>query len=80
VVANSGTGSNYACGWVVLKRGWARGNALMHNGSNTMWYVVMWLAPERNFSVVVATNIAGTDAEQGCDEAASAMGQQRLER
>ena len=71
-------GGNYACGWVVLKRGWARGNALMHNGSNTMWYVVMWLAPERNFSVVVATNVAGTDAEQGCDEAASAMGQQWL--
>ena len=66
-------GSNYACGWVVLKRGWAGGNALMHNGSNTMWYVVMWLAPIRNFSVVVATNVAGTDAQQGCDEVASAM-------
>ena len=34
-------GGDYACGWVVLKRGWAGGNALMHNGSNTMWYVVM---------------------------------------
>ena len=42
-------------------------------GSNTMWYVVMWLAPERDFSVVAATNIAGSDAEQACDEAASAM-------
>ena len=38
-----------------------------------MWYVVMWLAPERNFSVIAATNIAGSDAEQACDEAASAM-------
>jgi CubicO group peptidase (beta-lactamase class C family) len=66
-------GGDYACGWVVLKRGWAGGNALMHNGSNTMWYVVMWLAPEKDFSVVVATNIAGPDAEQGCDEAASLM-------
>jgi hypothetical protein len=45
----------------------------MHNGSNTMWYVVMWLAPERNFSVVAATNIASSDAEQGCDEVAAAM-------
>ncbi len=71
-------GGDYACGWVVLKRGWANGTALMHNGSNTMWYVVMWLAPERNFSVVVGTNIAGHDAEQGCDEAASAMIQQWL--
>ena len=66
-------GGDYACGWVVVKRGWAGGNALMHNGSNTMWYVVMWLAPEKNFSVVVGTNLAGTDAEQGCDEVASAM-------
>ena len=66
-------GGDYACGWVVLKRGWAGGNALFHNGSNTMWYVVMWLAPEKNFSVVVATNVAGPDAEQGCDEAATAL-------
>ena len=38
-----------------------------------MWYVVEWLAPERNFSVVVGTNIAGPQAETGCDEVASAM-------
>jgi hypothetical protein len=45
----------------------------MHNGSNTMWYVVMWLAPEKNFSVVAATNIAGPEAQQGCDDVAGAM-------
>ena len=66
-------GGDYACGWVVLKRGWAGGTALMHNGSNTMWYLVMWLAPEKNFAVVAATNIAGPDAEQGCDDACVAM-------
>ena len=51
----------------------AGGTALMHNGSNTMWYIVMWLAPEKDFSVIVATNIAGDDAEKGCDEMAVAM-------
>ena len=66
-------GGDYACGWVVLQRGWAGGTALMHNGSNTMWYIVMWLAPEKNFAVIAATNIFGDDAEQGCDEAAAAM-------
>lgn len=66
-------GGDYACGWVVAKRGWADGNALWHNGSNGMWYVVMWLAPEKDFSVIVATNIAGSDAEQGCDEVVAAM-------
>lgn len=45
----------------------------MHNGSNSMWYVVMWLAPGKVFSVVVATNIAGSEAEKGADEAAVAM-------
>ncbi|MFO1513653.1 MAG: serine hydrolase domain-containing protein [Verrucomicrobiota bacterium] len=71
-------GGDYACGWVVLKRGWAGGKALMHNGSNTMWYLVMWLAPEKNFAVITATNIAGSGAEKGCDEVASAMIQQWL--
>lgn len=66
-------GQEYACGWLNLDRGWAGGKALMHNGSNTMWYLVMWLAPEKNFAVIAATNIAGTSAEQGCDDAASAM-------
>lgn len=66
-------GADYACGWGIAKRGWAGGNALTHAGSNTMWYLVMWLAPEKNFSVVAATNIAGPDAEKGCDEVAAAM-------
>ena len=73
-------GGDYACGWVVLKRGWAGGTALMHNGSNTMWYVVMWLAPKKNFAVIAATNIAGPDAEKGCDEVASAAIHQWLPR
>lgn len=64
---------NYACGWVVLQRDWAGGTAWWHNGSNTMWYLVMWLAPQKNFAVIVATNIAGKDAEDGTDEAAVAM-------
>ena len=63
----------HACGWGIGKRGWAGGTALSHAGSNTMWFLVMWLAPEKNFAVIAATNIAGPDAEKGCDEAASAM-------
>lgn len=66
-------GGDYACGWGAVKRGWAGGTALTHAGSNTMWFLVMWLAPEKNFSVVVATNIAGEGAEKGCDEIAAAM-------
>jgi CubicO group peptidase (beta-lactamase class C family) len=66
-------GGDYACGWIVVQRDWAGGNALMHSGSNTMWYVVMWLAPAKGSSVIIATNIGGPAAEKGCDEAASTM-------
>jgi CubicO group peptidase (beta-lactamase class C family) len=68
-----GPRDNYACGWIVYQRDWAGGTALMHNGSNTMWYIVMWLAPEKNFAVIAATNIAGKGAEKACDDAATAM-------
>ena len=69
---------NYACGWVNLQRGWGGGTVWWHNGSNTMWYIVMWLAPEKNFAVIAATNIYDAEAEQGCDEAATAMIRQWL--
>jgi hypothetical protein len=29
------------------KRAWANGRTLMHNGSNTMFYVVVWMAPDK---------------------------------
>jgi CubicO group peptidase (beta-lactamase class C family) len=67
------TTGDYACGWFSVARDWAGGKALMHNGSNTMWFVVMWLAPEKKFAVLVATNIGGEQANKGCDDVASAM-------
>jgi hypothetical protein len=68
---------DYALGWIVLERKWAGGRALMHNGSNTMFYVVVWMAPERNCAVMVAANLGGADAAfAGCDEAAGKLIQQ----
>jgi CubicO group peptidase (beta-lactamase class C family) len=64
---------DYACGWVRMKRGWAGGTVLWHNGSNTMWYIVMWLAPEKDFCVIAATNVTGDEAEKACDDAAVEM-------
>jgi CubicO group peptidase (beta-lactamase class C family) len=64
---------NYALGWMVLKRGWANGRALMHNGSNTMFYVVVWMAPDKNSAVIVAANIGVDEAFEGCDEAAGKL-------
>ncbi|HNQ74024.1 MAG TPA: serine hydrolase domain-containing protein [Verrucomicrobiota bacterium] len=72
------TGGDYAAGWGVARRTWAGGVALTHQGSNTFWFVVMWLAPKKHFAVIAATNIAGPEAERGCDEAVQAMIQQWL--
>ncbi|WP_254513598.1 serine hydrolase domain-containing protein [Anatilimnocola floriformis] len=66
-------GGDYACGWVVVDRPWAGGKALNHNGSNTMWYAVMWLAPNKQFGVISAANIGGEAATKGCDDVAAAM-------
>jgi CubicO group peptidase (beta-lactamase class C family) len=69
---------DYAMGWGVTHRTWAAGSGgegrvLTHNGSNTMWFAVAWLAPERGFAVLVACNKGGDRAQKACDEAAAAM-------
>ena len=66
-------GQDYALGWSVTQRPWAGGRVLTHNGSNTMNFAVMWVAPERDFAVVAATNVFGPDAEKGCDEAVAML-------
>lgn len=61
-----------ALGWVTARRPWG-GRVLNHAGSNTRWYCVAWLAPERGFGVVAATNQGGDTAAKGCDEACAAL-------
>ncbi len=67
----------YAMGWCVERRPWG-GRVLMHAGSNTMWYCVTWLAPEKGFGVCVVTNTGAERAAQATDEAAWALIQDHL--
>jgi len=67
----NGPGNSYALGWSVAKRNWGGGKVLTHAGSNTMFYCVVWIAPERNFAVLVACNQGGDIASKACDEVAS---------
>ncbi len=60
-------GNQYAFGWLVGTRTWARGGILTHSGSNTNNYAVVWIAPERGVAVVVATNI-GVDETNSLDK------------
>jgi CubicO group peptidase (beta-lactamase class C family) len=64
-------GKDYSVGWINLERKWAGGTALMHNGSNTMNYAVMWLAPDKKFAAVAACNIDSDLGPQACDAAVS---------
>jgi CubicO group peptidase (beta-lactamase class C family) len=66
-------GADYAMGWGVAERQWAGGTALTHAGSNTMWYAVTWLAPCRNFAVVICCNQGGDEAAKACDDAAAKL-------
>ncbi len=66
-------GGNYAGGWLVVDRPWGGGTVYSHAGSNTMNYAVVWMAPLKDFAVLVVTNQGGPQAEAGTDEAASAL-------
>lgn len=72
-------GDDYAMGWGTGERSWG-GRVLTHAGSNTMWYCVTWLAPEKGFAVLVTTNCAGDEAARAADEAAGALIREHLKR
>jgi len=62
-------GRDYGRGWVVTNRPWAKGRALTHAGSNTMFYAVIWIAPERDFAAVAMCNYGDKEGFAKCDEA-----------
>lgn len=66
-------GGECAFGWLVAERPWAGGRVFTHAGSNTMNYAVAWMAPARDFGVLVVTNQAGGSTLKACDEAAVAL-------
>ena len=66
-------GGDYALGWIVVQRGWAGGKALNHGGDNTMNFANVWVAPSRNFAILVCVNQSGTKAFQATDAVAVAM-------
>lgn len=74
----SDQGDGYAAGWMTTRRPWARGGnaddvgrTLTHAGSNTIWFAVAWLAPERDFAVLVVSNSGSNGAARLCDTIAS---------
>jgi CubicO group peptidase (beta-lactamase class C family) len=66
-------GGHYALGWIVVQRGWAGGNALSHAGDNTMNCADVWIAPNRDFAILVCVNQSGDTAFKAADAAVGAM-------
>jgi CubicO group peptidase (beta-lactamase class C family) len=62
-------GGNYALGWIVAERGWAGGKAFNHGGDNTMNFANVWIAPARDFAILVCANQGGKTAFQATDAA-----------
>ncbi len=69
--AAPGPGMKYAMGWgVVDNLPGAGGPALVHAGSNTMWFAIARLAPVKDFAVLVACN---QQSPKACNEAFVAL-------
>ncbi len=54
-VAESGA-ARYALGWISAEFGPDKTRLLGHSGSNTLWYAVIWILPERGLAVLTACN------------------------
>ncbi|MBT5378859.1 MAG: beta-lactamase family protein [Opitutae bacterium] len=63
----------YAGGWTVTKREWGKGTVLMHSGSNTMWYALVWVAPKIDRAFIVVTNSRDQDSHHICDQMIGAL-------
>jgi len=65
-------GGNYAFGWLVLDRPWAGGAPAMHHaGSNLQNFAIVWMAPAKDFAVLIMTNQG--DTFDACDATAAAL-------
>lgn len=63
----------YAYGWVVMKRDWARGEILLHSGSNLTWYAKACVAPKLGLIYLCVFNRGGDDIDQWAEQAFAQM-------
>jgi CubicO group peptidase (beta-lactamase class C family) len=66
-------GGDYALGWRSVNRGWGGGKVLNHAGDNTMNFANVWIAPKRDFAILVCVNQSGQSAAKAADDATVAL-------
>jgi hypothetical protein len=59
---------NVGTSWALGSASWARGRLLWHSGSTGRNYALCHIAPEEEFAICVAANIAFDGAHQRLDE------------
>lgn len=71
---------DYFGGWVITTLKWANGGragdtgrVLWHNGSNTKWYSITWLAPERDFALLITCNRGDDSIGKSIEDAVQAV-------
>jgi CubicO group peptidase (beta-lactamase class C family) len=65
---------SYALGWLTFKaRPWAKGQALAHEGSNTMWHAFTAVGPARQRAVVAVCNAHQGGGEKAAQELGFAL-------
>ncbi|MDX9753592.1 MAG: serine hydrolase domain-containing protein [bacterium] len=65
--------SDYALGWMIQERAWGGGRVFSHAGTNNQNFALVWMAPRKQFAVLVATNAMGPGIEALCDRVCAAM-------
>jgi CubicO group peptidase (beta-lactamase class C family) len=63
----------YALGWMVIERDWGNGTVLNHGGCNTMNFANVWIAPKRDFAILVCVNQGGDAGFNATDDAVGAL-------
>ena len=62
------SGKHGVGGWLVQDIPALGGHCFQMIGSNTMWKAVMWVLPEKNMAIVVATSSEAGNAFETCDQ------------
>jgi CubicO group peptidase (beta-lactamase class C family) len=66
-------GGDYAMGWIAVERSWGGGRVYNHGGDNTMNFANVWMAPQRDFAILVCVNQGGQKAFEATDAAVGAL-------
>lgn len=64
---------DYALGWITATRSWGGGKVLNHAGDNTMNYANVWIAPGKDFALLICANQSGDTGFRATDAMVGAM-------